>query len=262
MQAKGTGTMLVIGHPGHEIRCHGWLGRNRPTVVVLTSGGGASKSGRIARTRRIIESAGASASRLFGNFSDHEIYHFMLSRSAAPLVSWTAELAGLIREEQPAVILTDMVEGYNSGHDLTAYLVAAALEKAGPTPRGPSQVICQPLVGPPDQAWGGRLRPCLSIALTDEEFELKMRSAGDYAELAAEVAGALRENPAEAFRKECFYRPEEARLLETLPQDPPFYETFGERQVASGKFAEVIRHREHVLPLMRDIRRELGLTLG
>jgi LmbE family N-acetylglucosaminyl deacetylase len=260
MEEKGARNMLVIGHPGHEIRCHGWLSRHRPTVVVLTSGGGASKPARIASTRKVVESAGAFASPLFGNFSDHEIYDFMLKEEAAQLSAWTEELSRLISQERPEVIVTDMVEGYNSSHDLTAYLVASAAEKAGGDLGPPPLILCQPLDGPPDQAWGGRLRPHTTLELSAEEFRRKMDDAAAYAELAAEVAGALRQTPAEEFRKECLYLPaQEAALFEALPHAKAFYETFGERQVASGKFTEVIRHRRHVLPLVRAIRKNLGL---
>jgi hypothetical protein len=261
MKAEPASTMLVIGHPGHEIRCHGWMSRHRPTVVVLTSGGGASKAGRIASTRRIVERAGATASALFGDFSDHEIYGFMLKQEAGPLSAWTMDLSELIHKQRPALILTDMVEGYNPGHDLTAYLVAAAVEKSQGGPACSPQILCQPLEGPPDQAWNGRLRAHASLRLTDTEFFRKMADAADYAELAAEVAGALRHTPSDEFKTECLYLPApDDDLLETLPDETPFYERFGEQQVADGKFTEVIRHRRHLLPLIREIRRNLTLT--
>ena len=261
MPVGRTRSLLVIGHPGHEIRCHGWLSRHRPTVVVLTSGGGGSKSGRLASTRRVIDKAGAVAAPLFGDFSDHEVYGFMLRQEPAQLTAWTANLAELIRKESPDVILTDMVEGYNSSHDLTAYLVAIAAEKAGALSGLSPQVLCQPLEGSPDQAWSGRLRPHLTLELTDEEFRRKMADAHAYAELAAEVAAALHQTPAHAFRKEHLYLPAPAdALLEALPQEIPFYETYGEQQVANGKFAEVIRHRRHILPLVRAIRRALEVA--
>jgi len=261
MQPEPASSMLVVGHPGHEIRCHGWLSRRRPTVVVMTSGGGASKSGRIASSLRVIERAGATASPLFGNFSDHEVYGFMLRQEAGKLSAWTKHLGDLIRQERPAVILTDMVEGYNSSHDLTAYLVACAVEMAQGSQIPPPLVLCQPLDGPPDQAWEGRLRPHTTLELNETEFRRKMEDARTYAELATEVAGTLRQTPADAFRKECLYLPaEEDALLESLPCEVPFYERFGEQQVAQGKFAEVIRHKRHLLPLVRAIRHDLGLT--
>jgi len=261
MQADRKSSMLVVGHPGHEIRCHGWLSRHRPTVVVMTSGGGASKPGRIASTLSVIERAGAIASPLFANFSDQEVYGFMLRQEAGELSAWAKELSDLIRLERPKVILTDMVEGYNSSHDLTAYLVASAVEMACIDQDARPCVLCQPLVGPPDQAWEGRLQPVVTLELTDEEFRRKMEDARTYAELVSEVAGALRQTPIDAFRKECLYLPAgEEALLESLPHETPFYETFGQQQVAKGKFTEVIQHRRHVLPLVQAIRRNLGLS--
>ena len=32
--------VLVVAHPGHELRVHGWLELARPTVCILTDGSG------------------------------------------------------------------------------------------------------------------------------------------------------------------------------------------------------------------------------
>jgi hypothetical protein len=38
-----------------------------------------------------------------------------------------------------------------------------------------------------------------------------------------------------------------------LNEDPPYYERYGEQQVAAGFYTEVIRYRRHVLPLMQTV---------
>lgn len=263
MQADRKSSMLIVGHPGHEIRCHGWLSRHRPTVVVMTSGGGASKPGRIASTLRGIERAGAVASPLFGNFSDHEVYGFMLRQEVGELSAWTKELSDLIRQERPALILTDMVEGYNSSHDLVAYLTSTAVERAATLGWDVPQVLCQPLTGPPDMAWGGKIAPTTTLELTEEEFGQKLSAARDYPELADEVETALKENSALSFKKECLYTPAKGMaILTSLPDAKPYYETFGEIQVSRGKFRDVIRHAQHLVPLVKSIRAALGLSVA
>ncbi len=253
-------TMLVIGHPGHEIRCHGWMSRCRPIVQVLTSGGGASRTGRIESTRRTVQEAGAACGRLFGSYSDHEVYAFMLAGEAGGLADWAEALAIEIVGHRPTTLVTDMVEGYNTSHDLLAYLVDAAVAKAARLAGVRTRVLCQPLVGRPDQAWQGRRKPSELLALDEATYAAKLSAAGAYPELKAEVEQALRETGPEAFRTEAFYdAPSGESLLTTLPDPTPYYETFGEQQVRRGKYNHVIRHKEHLIPLARDVRRRMGL---
>jgi hypothetical protein len=37
--------------------------------------------------------------------------------------------------------------------------------------------------------------------------------------------------------------------------EPPFYETYGEKQVAAGHYAKVLRYREHVRPIEEALRK-------
>jgi len=253
-------TMLIIGHPGHEIRCHGWMSRHRPVVHVLTSGGGAPKAGRTESTRKTVEGAGARCGRLFGSFADQEIYAFMLKGEAGPLATWAESIASEIAGCSPTTIITDMVEGYNSSHDLLAYLVDAALTKAAEHGGFRPKVLCQPLMGRPDQAWQGRLKPTDILTLDEDAYAAKLDAAGAYPELKSEVEHALRESGPDAFRTEAYYEtPRGETLLTTLPDPKPYYETFGEEQVRRGKYAHVIRHQEHLLPLARAVRRRMGL---
>jgi hypothetical protein len=38
----------------------------------------------------------------------------------------------------------------------------------------------------------------------------------------------------------------------------PFYETWGERRQAEGKYSSVIRYKEHILPIMAAVRKRAG----
>ena len=86
----------------------------------------------------------------------------------------------------------------------------------------------------------------------------KLRRASEYAELREEVERALQANGAEAFRTECLRPAGPATSTLTVP---PFYEEFGERQVASGRYAEVIRYQTHVLPLRQALEAHAGIRL-
>jgi hypothetical protein len=116
------------------------------------------------------------------------------------------------------------------------------------------------------------------LNLEDAAFARKLTAARNYPELAAEVEAALsgaasvglRAHPdlaarsgfktgtvaegstsGETFRVECL-RP--AREFEQALDVPPFYEQYGERQVAAGHYTRVLRLREHMLPLAEALR--------
>jgi hypothetical protein len=42
----------------------------------------------------------------------------------------------------------------------------------------------------------------------------------------------------------------------------PYYEEYGEKRVAEGKYGEVIRYREHVLPLAEALRCQWSMARG
>ena len=261
MQPTEDTPLLICGHPGHEVRCHGWMSRHRPMVLVLTSGGGASKTGRTTSTRRVVEEAGARCGALMGEFSDTEIYDFMRSGEAGALAAWTEQVGRIIAEHRPGTVVTDMVEGFNPSHDLVAFLTRLAVEHAARLGWQPARTLCQPLESRPDRAWDGRLRPEVTLSLTDAELIRKLKAARDYPELAQEVERALGEHSACAFRTECLYAlPGTDDLISQLPSPKPFYEIFGERQVAAGKYASVIRHADHVEPLGRAIQARMRLA--
>ena len=60
MLPPGKRAVLVIGHPGHELRVFHWLEMLRPVVFVLTDGSGGSGYSRLPSTTRILDQVGAS----------------------------------------------------------------------------------------------------------------------------------------------------------------------------------------------------------
>ncbi|MSQ47696.1 MAG: hypothetical protein EXR78_04785 [Deltaproteobacteria bacterium] len=50
---------LVIAHPGHELRLHGWLQHARPWVSVLTDGSGHADHSRLDSTTTLLHDVGA-----------------------------------------------------------------------------------------------------------------------------------------------------------------------------------------------------------
>ena len=80
-----------------------------------------------------------------------------------------------------------------------------------------------------------------------------MTAAKGYTQLAGEVFAALERTTVEAFRVECL-RPVDSSAESYPCEDPPFYEQYGEKQVAAGYYHQVLRYQEHIAPLAEALR--------
>src|SRR5947207_7599346 len=90
---------LLVAHPGHEIRVHGWLEKTKPVVYVLTDGSGRSGKSRLASTTRVLVRAGARPSNIFGRLPDRALYQAVLRRDLQLFRQLAADLADeLVRE--------------------------------------------------------------------------------------------------------------------------------------------------------------------
>jgi hypothetical protein len=73
-----TRSLLVIAHPGHELRLCGWIGQAKPLVCILTDGSGSDDKPRLASTLNILQDLGAEIGPVCGEFTDRQIYQKML----------------------------------------------------------------------------------------------------------------------------------------------------------------------------------------
>src|SRR5688572_24645485 len=92
--------VLIVGHPGLELRVFGWLMTTRPEVHVLTDGSGSDGAPRIESTTALLDRAGATRGSIYGRMTDREIYAAMLAGDHARFIALAEELAGcLLRRE-------------------------------------------------------------------------------------------------------------------------------------------------------------------
>src|ERR1700742_4299674 len=68
------GAALIVAHPGHELRLHGWMSLARPCVYVLTDGSGHSGQSRLAATTQLLSTIRAESGCIYGRFTDAEFY--------------------------------------------------------------------------------------------------------------------------------------------------------------------------------------------
>lgn len=262
---------LIVAHPGHELRVHGWLEAVRPHVCVLTDGSGRTERSRLNSTTRVLEAAGTAAGAVYGDMTDLELYVAVLDYNHSRFTHLVDELASMLLREQIGCVAGDMAEGYNPAHDICRLVINAAVRLAN---RASGRQILNydfTLVAPPGRCPDELHADSIWLNLDEAAFARKLSAARNYPELQAEVEAALsgagsvgllghpdlakRSGPdlggpgTSDFRVECL-RPVDAHApAPNFTGQRPFYEEYGERQVMAGYYTRVLRYREHMLPL-------------
>lgn len=262
---------LVVAHPGHELRVHGWLEGAAPIVCVLTDGSGRTRRSRLDSTTRVLEAAGATAGPVYGLMTDSELYAAILDLDHARFKLLAEELAALFVREEIDYVAGDAAEGYNPGHDVCRLVVNAAIELANRAAQRRIANYDFTLVAPPGRCPAELRADSLWLRLDAAALARKLAAARNYPELRAEVEAALKgagsagldahpdlaarsglnAEGASDFAVECLRPVVSAAEGTEYPFDarPPFYEEYGERQVAAGHYERVLRHGEHMRPL-------------
>jgi hypothetical protein len=179
---------LIVAHPGHEIRLHGWLELARPRVFILTDGSGRASHSRLGATTAYLSEYGVEPSGLYGRFTDREVYLALLARNYSFFLRLADELADSFLREGIGYVSGDAAEGYNSTHDTCRLLINTAVEMAGRAGTGSIRNFDFPVVNRPDYCPAGERARMIRLELDGEQFRRKISSARKYyPELAAEV---------------------------------------------------------------------------
>ena len=245
VRLPGVRPALIVAHPGHELRLHGWLEIARPIVLVLTDGSGASGRSRLRSTAGVLTATDAAPGPLFGRLTDRALYAMIVARDAALALRLVDELAAAILGHRVDYVVADALEGYNPAHDLCHVLVSAAVLQARRSGVRVPQLDF-PLAAAPNAS--PSRRGSARLDLDDAALARKLAAARVYVGLGNEVERALALYGTEAFRVERLRRLGEPPCT-VPPEDPPFYERYGASQVAGGQYAELLRYREHFAPL-------------
>jgi len=255
LQAIGTTTRpaaLLLGHPGHELRVYGWSRILHPTVCVLTDGSGSASASRLEKTTRILSTLGARMGPVYGRFTDRDFYKRIQERDLAQFTTLADEIAQDWIDAGIESVASDAWEGYCPTHDLCceiARAAAAIVEHSTGRPIRRYTFRLTELQFEPDEAQGEGV---VHIPLDDSLLQEKIAAAKSYDELRREVDQALAWKGEEYFRSEWLIPARDAP-----PPGPgykPLYEEIGERRVAEGKYAAVLRFAEHVLPIVAALR--------
>jgi hypothetical protein len=163
---NGTRTALIVAHPGHELRIHGWLERMHPLVFVLTDGSGGLGKSRLASTQGLLDKAGARSGPIFGRFTDRELYQALVEHRHVEFLDLALELARALLESGIDVIVGDAAEGYNSGHDVCRLLIDAAVQWIRVREGRPIENRDFPVVAAPETCSSEQRESALWFALT------------------------------------------------------------------------------------------------
>jgi len=253
---RGRPALLVVAHPGHELRVHGWLERARPEVWVLTDGGGRTGIGRLDSSRTVIERAGAGVGPVFGAFTDREAYRFLLLGEVEPVARLVERLADRLAAEESIYVVGDAFEGFNPIHDLCRVTVDLAAARAELLTGRRIDSFDFPLEAAPDTL--GEIGGDLRLLLDEAAVARKVAAARAYQEMAAEVDRALAGHGEVAFAVERLRPVDALRPLAARLHGPPLYERFGEDRVAAGTYREVLRFAEHFAPFVAGLAGALG----
>lgn len=244
---------LVIAHPGHELRVYHWLSLARPRVFILTDGSGHSSKSRLHRTTTILDSLGARPGSIYGRLTDVEIYSAILDREIDLFVSVADELAGALVDHQIQYVVGDAIEGYNPAHDVCRLLINAAVERVrqiGNSIDNFDVLLAYKLGDYPLST----MSEAISIDANEQMQSRKLQAARDYSELEVDVNRILDQEGIDALITE-YLRPVNEGSYQFPSREPPYYEIYGEKQVAAGRYQQVIRYRDHVLPIAKGLRR-------
>jgi hypothetical protein len=252
--SPGNRAALVVGHPGHELLVHGWLEETRPLVFVLTDGSGRSNESRLASTTKVIEQTGARAGSIYGRLADVAAYAALLNHEFDLFVGLARELCEAFIVERINFVAGDALEGYNPMHDVSRLVINAAVNAVSQRQEHRLANFEFSLVEPPCACPKESHANRIQRQLDDAAFTRKMIAARGYAELSGEVLAALKRTSTEAFRLECLHAAGSEEPGHDCA-DPPFYEQYGEKQVAAGHYRQVIRYQEHILPLTEALKR-------
>ena len=176
----------------------------------------------------------------------------MLSCSLEPLCEVVESIAAALTDAQIEMVVSDACEGYNPTHDICFELTQAAVELVRRRTRRTIQRYSFCLT-----EWEGCVpsqmaEDLVHLELDDTCLHDKIEAARSYVELRDEVDRALEYKGIEYFRNEALIP---STGWTTAPEDyKPGYELRGEQRVGEGKYAQVLRYNDHLLPIFRGLR--------
>jgi hypothetical protein len=248
----GQNALLFVAHPGHELLLHEWIRRVKPVVCIITDGGGFEGRSRIARTAQWLRSMDIQAGSIFGRFTDQEAYAALLSGNVEWIDPLVTDLTRELVTRQISIVVADAAEGFNPVHDLCQLIVGAATAFAAK--EGVAAVHCEYPIHDGPRAYDQDTGEVMHLDLDDASLAMKLADARDYSDVIPDIQSMIEQFGEAAFRRETFRRTADWTAWPWPSNERPLYERLGEERVAAKRYTHVLRHAEHMVPLLDHLR--------
>lgn len=212
---------------------------------------------RLASTTAVLERAGAAPGSIYGRLSDREVYRAILDRDVDLFAGLADELATALERAEIGCVVGDAVEGFNPGHDVCRLVINAALLRLAENNR-PLANFEFPLEAAPEDCPPEDREEAIRLELDGDALRRKLAAAAGYPEMAYEMERALAHHGRASFGVESLRPVRYGLEIGGRHPRPPFYESYGEKQVAAGIYREVIRFRDHMAPLAEGLGRRMA----
>ena len=237
----GAAPILIVAHPGHELRLFHWMELTRPTVFVLTDGSGGGAKKRTPYSRHVVEAAGARCGHFFGAAPDRDWYDLILHGDATAFHDVVDAAVGAALAQSAQLIVTDAVDGYNPMHDICAAIGAAVVARLRHSAPKAEHLVSRAVAGRGEDF-------AHELVLDSDAAKRKRGTVKAYQPIAEEVRRLLDEEPnaldIERLERPTFAWPEVWR---------PQWEEIGRDRVALSRYRQPIEYTKHVLPLARAL---------
>ena len=251
--------LLILAHPGHELRAFGWMMRNRRVWILTDGSGRSSETSHQKTTRRLLHEHGASTGGWFGSLSDLAFYDLVRRGDPAPLVDATRQLASRIASSRAETVVGDALEGAIMAHDVCRHLINAAVELASKE-TGTAIVNLDVILEGAPRLRADSARRVERIELSDAEFAGKRAAAQAYDDVRVFVEEAIRRFGESAFRHEVFCEVDPRAGLEAMPEEPPIYRQHGESLVERGIILWSFAIASTLVPFVARLREAVRLA--
>jgi hypothetical protein len=185
---------------------------------------------------------------------DSAAYAAILNHEFDLFANLASELCEAFVVERINYVAGDALEGYNPVHDACRLVINTAASAAQRLRGSRIRNLEFSLVGERGLCHVPSHSDGICQVLDDAAFARKMAAAKGYAELAGEVHAMQARTSIDALKTECL-RPVDSTSVDYSRGQPPFYESYGEKQVAAGHYQRVIRYHEHIAPLAEALTR-------
>lgn len=249
-------TLMVIGHPGHEIAAYHFAYLYQPLIYCLTDGSSGNGTPRHHQCHwKLLDDGLKGYINIDSVFKEADIYDSILNRNFNFWEYIISSLKEMINNVQPEIIAFDAYEGYSPIHDLLHVCIFRA-----------SQFFCAEHTQ----------TQLLEIKLTDNHYSssrniyIKNRTKTIHGcdqsifqknKYAVFLSKYIAEIPCDKglleklsqLSEEYIVTSHTHSLNEFMFSLTPFYESHAKTRAKQGKYKEAIEFKKHIMPLLKQI---------